>query len=335
MILVTGATGFLGGNLLWHLLQKNEKVVAICRKSSNLKGLETLLRFYCSDPTAVLSRVEWRVADLNDITSIENSLVGIHIVYHCGAVVSLGGNDTAMIETNVNGTRNLVNAALKCDIEQFCFVSSIAACGKGDEATYIDEESPWLEQKNQSLYSQSKYYSEQEVWKGIQNGLKAVIVNPGVILGPFGTDTGSAQLFNQVRKGLYIYTNGVSGYVDVRDVAKVMIQLVDKQLYGERFVLVGENCSNKEILCWMADGYGKPRPFIPIGAILLYVFGVFAEIVGKVFRFQPFIDRGTANFACNRSYFSNQKITKALDYHFIPIKQCVQEVCAFDLNTKK
>ena len=335
MILVTGATGFLGGHLLWHLLQKNENVVAICRKSSNMNGLETILSFYSSEPKALLSRVEWRFADLNDLSTIENALEGIHIVYHCGAVVSLGGIDTAILETNVIGTRNLVNVVLKSGIELFCFVSSIAACGMNSDADFVDEMSPWKDKKNLSLYAKSKYYSEQEVWKGVQKGLKAVIVNPGVILGPFGTNSGSALLFNHVRKGLNFYTNGGSGYVDVRDVVKVMVQLVEKQLYGERYILVGENCSNKEVLYWIADAYAKSRPYIPISFGLLYVIALIAEILAKIFPFQPLVDRGTARSACNRSYFSNQKISKALDYRFIPIKQCVQDVCAFDLDVKK
>jgi dihydroflavonol-4-reductase len=335
MMLVTGATGFLGGHLLWQLLQKHESVVAICRSSSNLKSLETIFRFYTSTPTEVLSKVEWRVADLNNASTLELALEGIRVVYHCGAVVSLGGTTDTILDTNVIGTRNLVNASLKLGIEQFCFVSSIAACGRVSGASFIDEKTPWVEDSSRSLYSQSKYSAEQEVWYGIQKGLKAVIVNPGVILGPFGKESGSAQLFLQVRKGLKFYTRGGTGYVDVRDVVKVMIQLVENNIYAERFVLVGENCSHKELLYWMADGYGKPRLFIPMGKAVLYLIGSFAELFGKVFHFQPFIDRGTARSACNRSFYSNLKVMKALDFQFSPIKQCVQEVCEFDLQNQK
>jgi dihydroflavonol-4-reductase len=335
MILVTGGTGFLGGHLLWQLLQRHDHVVAICRSSSILKSLETIFSFYTATPADVLSRVTWRVADLNDAATLAAALTGIRVVYHCGAVVSLGGTTDRILDTNVVGTRNLVNASLKSGVAQFCFVSSIAACGREDGTHFIDEETPWVEELPRSLYSQSKYAAEQEVWIGIQKGLKAVIVNPGVILGAFGNDSGSAKLFLKVRKGLKFYTHGGTGYVDVRDVAKVMIQLVENHVAAERFVLVGENCSHKEVLEWMADGYGQPRPFIPMGKGVLYLIGSLTELLGKLFHFQPFLDRGTARSASNRSFYSNLKVMKALDFQFIPVKQGIREVCAFDLQNQK
>jgi len=329
MILVTGATGLVGGNLMWHLLQENERVLAIRRVTSDLKPLSTIFSFYTSKPDDFLSRIDWIMADLLDETSIDNAMLNVKSVYHCAAVVSLGNDSDILMETNVRGTRNIVQAAIKAGVENFCFVSSIAACGKANGNNLIDEKTPWTENEKRNAYSLSKYYSEQEVWIGIENGLNAIIVNPGVILGVSGTNTGSSQLFTQVKKGLMFYTNGGSGYVDVRDVVRAMMELMDQKLYGERYVLVSENCSNKEVLSWMADGYGKRRPFIGIGKSTLWLVGVISEMLGKLLRFKPLIDRSTARSATNRAYYSSKKIQNELGFKFIPIKDCILAICTF------
>ena len=183
MILVTGATGLVGGHLLWHLLQENERVSAIRRSTSNLEPLRTIFSFYTTNPDVFLDRIDWKIADVLNFSSISEAMNGVDIVYHCAAVVSLGNSESSLLDTNVTGTRNVVQAALEKDIKKLCFVSSIAACGKTIHSEIIDENGVWINTSYHSLYSQSKYYSEQEVWKGIQKGLNAVIVNPGVILG--------------------------------------------------------------------------------------------------------------------------------------------------------
>ena len=332
MILVTGATGLVGGNLLWHLLQQNERVTAIRRSTSNLEPLRTIFRFYTSNPEEYLAKINWKIADVLDIKSIENVMSGISIVYHCAAVVSLGNKSDVMLDTNVTGTKNIVEAAIKAKVIKFCFVSSIAACGKATDNRLIDENSVWKENSDTSFYSQSKFYSEQEVWKGIKNGLNAIIVNPGVILGISGNETGSSQLFSPVRKGLMFYTNGGSGYIDVLDVVKSMIVLTNSEISGNRFILVSENCSNKDILSWMADGFGKRRPFIPIGKRLLWLFGIISEISVKIFHFKPLIDRNTAQSATNRKYYSNARIKDEIGIEFTPIEKCIREVCEFILK---
>jgi len=332
MILVTGATGLVGGNLMWFLLQENDRVSAICRKTSNLESLRAIFRFYTSKPDEYLLRIDWIIADVLDEKSIQMAMQHATIVYHCAAVVTLGNNEANILNTNILGTKNVVNAALEKSVSKLCFVSSIAACGKAEKGKLIDENSVWKESEKQSEYSKSKYLSEQEIWKGIEHGLKAVIVNPGVILGVSGTQTGSSQLILQVRKGLKFYTNGGSGYVDVQDVVTLMIQLTKSDISGERFIVVSENCSNKDVLSWMADGFGKPRPFICIGKRMLWIVGFTSEIVGKIFHFVPLIDRGTARSATNRAYYSNQKIKNAISFQFTPIEKSIKEFCGFILK---
>ncbi len=329
MILVTGGTGLVGGHLLWHLLKENDRISAVCRKTSNLEPLRSIFSFYTSNPDDILKRIDWRIADVLDEISIQEATVGVDVLYHCAAVVSMGNNSGSLMDTNVRGTRNVVQAALKSRVGKFCFVSSIAACGRASDGEKVDENCIWTDFPHQSPYVKSKYYSEQEVWNGIAKGLNAVIVNPGVILGVSGTDTGSSQLFCQIQKGLLFYTNGGSGYVDVQDVVKVMIRLSNSSASGERFVLVGENCSNKDILCWMADGFGKRRPFIGIGKKMLLIVGILSEFIGKVFHFSPLIDRSTARSSTRREYYSARKIENTIAFQFTPIEKCINEVCEF------
>lgn len=329
MILVTGATGLVGGNLLWFLLKDNEKIVAIKRKTSNIQNLHTIFSYYSSEPEQYLNRIEWRLADVLDTKSLSKAMKGISKVYHCAAVVSLGKGSNAMIETNVSGTRNIVEACLQSKIEKFCFVSSIAACGQTKNTDFIDENTEWTDSQNRSPYSRSKYYSEQEVWKGIGKGLNAVIVNPGVILGVSGNNSGSSQLFFQVKKGLMFYTKGGSGYVDVEDVVKAMILLMKSEIKGERFIVVNENCSNKDILWWMADGFGEKRAKINVNRSVLFSVGFFAEIIGKVFRFTPLIDRKTAMSATNREYYSNQKLLNKTNFEYSNLQTKIKAISYF------
>jgi len=332
MILVTGATGLVGGHLLWHLLQHNDKIVAIRRNSSKLEPLRTIFKFYTSHPDAFLDRIEWRVADLHNEASLREAMQGIQTLYHCAAVVSLGSTDPQQMDVNVSGTRTIVKLCLEMPINTLCFVSSIAACGVPEPGQLIDEFTPWSDVAGKSLYAQSKYASEQEVWKGIAQGLKAVIVNPGVILGVSGTSTGSSQLFLRVRKGLPFYVSGGSGYVDVQDVVQAMIQLTMAGITGERFILVGENNTNQEILSWIADGFNKPRPRIRISGGLLLAGGYLMQWLGSLFGFTPLLDAKSARSATKRAFYTSEKVKNALHMEFRPTETCIGEVCRFMLQ---
>lgn len=333
MILVTGATGLVGGHLIWHLLQENDRIAAIKRSSSNLEPLKTIFRFYNADPDEMLSRIDWRIADVLNVESLTEAMHDADIMYHCAAVVSLGSGSDVLTDTNVRGTRNVVQSCLSAKIKKMCFVSSIAACGKYKDGKPTNENAEWTDDLSRSAYSRSKYYSEQEVWKGIAAGLNAVIVNPGVILGVSGQNAGSSQLFYQMQKGLMFYTMGGTGYVDVQDVVRAMITLTKSEISGERFVLVGENASNRDILWYMADGFGRKRPFINVPRSVLLFAGGMMEVFGKIFGFEPLIDRGTARSATHREFYSSAKIEKAIGFKFTQMTDTISGVCTF-MNKK-
>jgi nucleoside-diphosphate-sugar epimerase len=223
----------------------------------------------------------------------------------------------------------MVNLCLELNVKKLCFVSSIAACGHLSGTNLIDEETPFQLVDVKSMYAKSKYWSEQEVWSGINRGLNAVIVNPGVILGYSGSDNGSAKLFSLIQKGLIFYTHGGSGYVDVQDVVKIMIALTDSPVCGQRYILVGENKSNKEVLGLIAGGLGKKKPFIGIGRNFLIAIGAVLGFAGKVFGFTPMLDIAGARSATGRSWYSNQKIVNQLKIKFTPIDVCIIGVCRY------
>lgn len=327
MILLTGATGLVGGHLLWYLLQENEKIVAIKRKTSDTKILERIFGFYGADSAKYLEKIEWRIADVLDKASLNKAMTDIDTVYHCAAVVSLGMGSQQLIDTNVQGTQNIVDAAMEKGVKAFCMVSSIAACGKSRNKQLVDENTEREENAQIAAYAQSKYLSEKVVWEAMGKGLNACIVNPGVILGFSGTQSGSSQLFAQVRKGLPFYTSGGSGYIDVQDVVKAMILLVHAEKFGERYILVAENNSNKEILTWMARGFAKNSPFILIPRAVLLLVGTLLQEISKITNKAPLLDKKMARSATNREFYSSEKFVKTFGYKFNSIENCINSVC--------
>ena len=226
MILVTGGTGLLGSHLLFQLVKHGKKVRAIKRKGSNTAMVERIFSYYSDDPHGIFSSIEWMDADILDYGAMEDALDGIEEVYHCAAVVSFDSRDhNLMKKVNTGATANLVNLCLHHKVKKFCHVSSIATLGRTDNDGVTDEETYWKTSRKNSFYSVSKYGAEREVWRAMEEGLNAVIVNPSVILGP-GFWHGNSGLFRLVDHGLKYYTEGVNGYVDVRDVANAMILLM-------------------------------------------------------------------------------------------------------------
>ena len=223
MILVTGGTGLLGSHLLLELARSGKNVRALKRKSSNISQVRKVFLYYVQNADELLQNIEWFEGDLLDFGSIEDSLEGVKEIYHAGAVVSFYPSDhKSMLKVNIEGTANLVNLALEKAISKFCYVSSVSTLGRADNLGLTDEETYWKASNKNSQYAISKYGAEREVWRGIEEGLNAVIVNPSVILGPGDWKSGSPAFFSRIGKGLKFYTSGINGFVDVRDVSKAM-----------------------------------------------------------------------------------------------------------------
>jgi dihydroflavonol-4-reductase len=328
-ILVTGATGMLGAHLLWHLLQKGYTVRAIKRSSSAYGQVKLIFSSYGDSLDNYKEQFEWVEGDVVDHESIDKAIVGIDIVYHCAAIVSLSKKTKRILDINIRGTQNIVYASLKEKVQKICFVSSIASLGSANDGELIDENTLWNPNETHSLYSESKYMSEEVVWNAIKKGLNAVIVNPGVILGLADELNNSMKIFSLVKKGLPVYTTGANGYVSVQDVCRAMIQLTESDIKSERFVLVSENLTHKKVLHMVAKALHKRPPFIKGTWLLLMPIAGMFELFAKIFKTKAPLDRGTVRVILDRSYYSSEKVKKAIGFEFTPIEQCVEEVCGF------
>ena len=322
----------LGGHLIRELLRENSEVAAIKRKSSETQSLKSIFGFYGDDVEDLYNRITWIEADVEDYYALCKAFEGIKYVYHCAARVNLGKNDNKMFEVNVGGTKNVVDAALINKVRKLCFVSSIAALSDGNGQNEIDEETPAVHNNTNTFYGESKLLAELEIKKGIDKGLDSVIVNPGVILGYSKEMKGSGVLFERVKKGMPFYTNGLTGYVAVQDVAKAMILLMKSDISDERYVLTAENCLHKDVLRWMAEGYDVMRPFIGMNRSLP-VIACMLEFLGKLFGFTPIIDRSSARVAISKKSYSSQKFLSVFpDFKFSDIRYTIIQIGEFDKN---
>lgn len=316
MILVTGATGFLGSELAKQLVEKGEAIRCTKRASSVVPML--LIPF---------TKIEWVDADMLDVFALEDALEGVRQVYHCAAWVSLKQADKEpMISTNVTGTANLVNLCLGRDIK-LVHVSSIAAIGQAKPGELINENHHLEIVTENDGYAISKLESEMEVWRGVAEGLNAVIVNPSLIIGANAGILGSGQLFETVRKGLKFYTAGTAGFVDVADVAKCMIALMESGITAERYIISAENWNYKDITAEIARGFNITPPATMAKPWMMEIAWRGAAIVAFITRRPPALDKIAAQSSTQTRDFDNGKIKAAIGIDFKPISKSILEIC--------
>jgi len=333
MILVTGGTGLLGSHLLHDLTAGGHHVRAIFRARKSIEKVRKVFSYYSEHPDDPFSRIEWMQADLLDFGAMDEALAGIKKVYHAGAVVSFFPQDHRhMLRVNISGTTNLVNLALDRAIEKFLYVSSVATLGRAENDDFSDEETYWKASKKNSVYSTSKYGAEREVWRGMEEGLNAVIVNPSVILGPGFWGDGNSGLFSLVWNGLKYYTRGVNGFVDVRDVSGACISLMESRIARERFILSSENCSYEQIFRWMARYLDKPAPKIHVPPALTGLAWRIEAIRSFLMRTRPEVTREMATTTAQVYTYRNDKIRKYTGMEFIPVEECIKDTCRIFLS---
>lgn len=328
MVLVTGSTGLVGAHLIYDLLKNGYPVKALVRKTSNKDSILHTFRFYSADADEMFKRIVWAEGDVTDFISLEEAFEDVDQVYHTAGFVSFNSYTKDQIfDINVNGTANVVNLCLEKKVQKLCHVSSVAALGVTDDGSPIDEEVFWKPVKNESAYSISKYKAEMEVWRGITEGLNAVIVNPSVILGPGNWKKSSAAIIEIGSKGLPFYTTGSSGFVDVRDVTKAMILLMNSDTSAERFVLSSENVDFKEVLKIIARSFHKKEPEIRMPKWILKIV-VFLELVrAKLFASIPRMSVESISVLFRRFSYSSEKIQKKLHIEFRPVHQTLSDLC--------
>ncbi|MCX6246526.1 MAG: NAD-dependent epimerase/dehydratase family protein [Bacteroidetes bacterium] len=332
MILVTGGTGLLGSHVLFELARQGRKVRAVKRTTSDTAMVRKVFSYYSEVPDELLKNIEWFDADLLDFGAISDALEGINEVYHIGAVVSFYPSDhKAMLKVNIEGTASLVNQCLDKGVEKFCYVSSVATLGRGLNGNPTSEEDYWVTTRKNTIYSVSKYGAEREVWRAMEEGLHAVIVNPAFILGP-GFWNDNSGLFRLVWEGLKYYTDGINGYVDARDIARAMIQLMDRNIFNERFLLSAGNISYEQLFGMMAKCLGKPAPAVKIPGIVPEMMWRFEALRTFFTRSTPILTREMAYTMGQKYLYTHDKIKKALDFEFTPLDQSIREICEIYLK---
>ncbi|MEG1616087.1 MAG: NAD-dependent epimerase/dehydratase family protein [Bacteroidales bacterium] len=327
-ILITGATGFIGAHLLVKLFREGKKIRATYRNARNFEELKMIAAYHGIKFGELFSAVEWVKVDLLDAVALDRAMWDISEVYHCAAVVSFhSGSAETLLRTNVEGTRNIVKACLRKEIGKLCYISSIGALNGTNGEGFTDEDC-FEEPAGGSVYSRSKHLSEKEVWDGIEQGLQAVILNPGIVLGYGDLRKGSLQFFDSVRNGLLFYTAGVTGYVDVRDVCRAAFECMEANRFNRRFLLVSENLSYQQLLILIARAYGKRAPFIkaskPLLNAALFFSSLKTRITGKPQRFT----RETLRSSVKKTYYLCENTRAELGFEFIPIAETVQDIVA-------
>jgi len=333
MIFVTGGTGLVGSHLLFKLVEKGEKVRALKRKSSNLQQVLKTFSYYSAKAEAYFDAIEWVDGDILDYCSLEELLVGVDEIYHCAAIVSFDPKDRVqMISNNVEGTGNLVDAAIENRVKRICHVSSIAALGRLQNGESVTEETNWVPTKKHSAYSESKFFSEAEIWRGIEEGLDAVIVSPSIIIGPGNWESSSARLFKTIWDGLKFYTKGVTGYVEVNDVVDIMTGLMEEHRFDERknqrYLLNAENLSYEDVFTQIADALAKPRPSVFASDFIAGLAWRFSAVIGRISGKTPRITRDVATGKNEINNFDGSKISSTLNFEYSSIADAINRTAA-------
>jgi dihydroflavonol-4-reductase len=326
MILVTGGTGLVGSYLLHQLTAQDKPVRALLRHGKRPYRTEHLYSCLPGTKPGQENLVEWVEGDVLDPYSLHDAMKGVDTVYHCAAFISFDPRDRKrMLDVNIGGTAHVVNACLENGVGRLCYVSSIAALGQAENGDLIDENARWKTSSANSGYAVSKYGGEREIWRGMEEGLKGVIVNPSVILGAGCHAKATNRLFHNMKHFLPVYTKGINGYVDVRDVVKAMIMLTESSVSGERYVLNSENLSLYELFSMAADLLGKPRPRLALHPGLLHLIAGMDELRGRITGKRPLLTRENVSAAMAQSWYSSDKIRKDFGFTFIPAKESLAE----------
>ncbi len=331
MVLVTGATGLVGSHLSLHLLEKGEAVLATYRNPKSLSKTKALFQSY--GKVKLFDALNWIQADIIDISAMELVFQQpIDEVYHCAALISFDPKDEEQLrKSNIEGTANIVNFCLTYKVKKLCYVSSIAALGNLKEnETVLTEQSEWNPESNHSDYAISKYGAEMEIWRGQQEGLKVVLVNPGVILGFGFFEQASGVLFAKIKNGFPFYTTGSTGFVSVWDVVKIMYLVMKSDINGERFSVISENCTFKEVLFNVAENYGVSKPKFEISkSTTLFLSKL--DWFWSIFCFQKrTLSRELALSLHAKELVSNAKIVEKLDYSFEPVSETIRYIISLE-----
>jgi dihydroflavonol-4-reductase len=315
MVLVTGGAGLLGKELIIQLLAEGKTVRAIFNKTK-LPDFEN-------------DNLLQEQADILDVVALENAVKGVSEIYHCAGLVSFSPKDVQRLyKINVEGTANIVNAALAAGVRKIVHVSSVAALGRIREGETINEKMQWTPATSNSKYGHSKFLGEMELWRGVAEGLDAVVVNPVIILGPADWNEGSTKIFRSVYEEFPYYTEGVTGFVDVRDVAIAMRKLMDSDVSGERFIISAENVTYHAVFDMIAKAFGKRLPYKKVTPFMAKAFWRLQAIKSLFTGSSPLVTKETTATALAKVYFDNSKLLATLPgFSYHPLQDTIDFTC--------
>ncbi len=323
MILVTGGTGLVGSHLLFHLVGQNVPIRALYRKGSPLGQVQNIFSYYSEEGNAHFQQIEWVEADITDIPALEMVFDGVDRVYHAAAMISFDPKDyDLLMKINGEGTANIVNLCISNKVKKMCYVSSTATIGQSIDGKMVDEEGVFSEQ-HANVYALSKYAAEMEVWRGSQEGLQVVMVNPGVIVGPGFWKGGSGALFTTAEKGFSYYPPGGTGFVSVYDVIRMMVGLMDSNISGERFLCVSENLSYQDVLGLLTKNLEIKAPSKELQLWQLETFRLFDWIRHLISKSTRKLTKNTIWSFRNRQFYNAAKIRQHLNFKFEPIAKSI------------
>lgn len=327
MILVTGGTGLVGSHLLYHLALTSDDIIAIYRTEEKINKVKEVFSFYTDDIISLFSKIRWIKADITDTPSLnEVFYYPFTQVYHCAALVSFNPQEYKKMRiTNIEGTANIVNFCIAKKVKKLCYVSSIATIGDAINNNLITEENEWADSKDNSEYAITKFGAEMEVWRGSQEGLDVVMVNPGIILGRGFLEESSGKIFSQIKKGFKFYTDGVMGFVGVKDVVTIMIRLMLSEIKSERFILVTENKSFKDVFFTIADKFNVKRPSIKVGKFVTNLFWRADWFISKLTGKNPILTKSMVKAAHTKERYSSEKIKTYLTFNFEKVNTIISD----------
>jgi dihydroflavonol-4-reductase len=333
MNFITGTSGLVGSHVLVELLKRKQKIRALIRNRNSIKKIQKVVRWYDADLLEEFGKVEWIEGDILNYASLAEAINEHNTVFHCAGMVSFHYSDKKKLHNiNVNGTSNIVNVCLEKNAI-LCQVSSVAATESEKEDEEINEESWWKGKKEKSVYAVSKYLAEMEVWRGISEGLRALIVNPTVILGPGDFSRSSGKIVTSISNGLKYYPNGNTGYVDARDVAEMLIVLAEKEVFGERFILNGITLDYRSVFEHIVAHLNIKANFKEVSYRKAMLAATMAQLWARITFSKASITKDSIKPGFRTNLYNGEKITQVLETSYRHFNDTVKNACTYYLET--
>jgi nucleoside-diphosphate-sugar epimerase len=332
MVLVSGATGLLGGHLLYRFRESAASTIALYRSKENIEHTRLIFESYGKGQGVLVDSFKWMPADLLEIPSLDAAMEGVTTVYHCAATIESSSFE-AIKRDNITGTENIINVAQYWGVQHFCHVSSISALGEsiGDRA--VNESDFFNLDALNTDYAISKFGAEMEAWRATQEGMNVLIVNPGVILGEGKWNSGSGKLFSRTLHGNKFYTSGSSGFIDVRDATAIIMELMNKRMTNDRFILVAENLSYQEVLSNIALALIVSKPTIKLSSFFLNLISILSYIT-HFLRITKKLKKSTVRSLTSKTSYDNQKIVNEIGFNFTPMQETIDRIAQFMVDSK-